>query len=72
LATDYLWKEVLHPLSLTNIIENYAQIIEEMDRTGRKKRKQIFPRYHQLDLVRRLLAHADANGVGHRYARSGN
>ncbi len=67
LATDYLWKETLQPLSLTNIIENYAQIVEEVDRKGRKKRKQIFPRYHQLDLVRGLLAHATANGVGHRY-----
>lgn len=67
LATDYLWKETLQPLSLTNIIENYAQVVEEVDRKGRKKRKQIFPRYHQLDLVRRLLTHATANGVGHRY-----
>lgn len=67
LPTDYLWKETLQPLSLTNIIENYAQIVEEVDRKGRKKRKQIFPRYHQLDAVRRLLAHAAANGVGHRY-----
>ena len=67
LATDYLWKEALQPISLTNIIENYAQIVEEVDRKGRKKRKQIFPRYHQLDLVRGLLAHATVNGVGHRY-----
>ena len=67
LATDYLWKQILQPLSLTNIIENYAQIVEEVDRKGRKKRRQLFPRYHQLDLVRKLLAHAAANGIGHRY-----
>ena len=42
LKTDYLWKEVLTPAGLTNILENYAQIVEEKDpRTGRKKRKQV-------------------------------
>ena len=49
LKTDYLWKEVLTPAGLTNILENYAQIVEEKNpKTGRKKRKQVFPRYHQL------------------------
>jgi type I restriction enzyme, R subunit len=52
LKTDYLWKEVLIPAGLTNILENYAQIVEEKDpHTGRKKRKQVWPRYHQLGLV---------------------
>ena len=68
LKTDYLWKEVLTPASLTNILENYAQIIEvKNDRTGRKERKQIFPRYHQLDVVRKVLDDVAANGVGERY-----
>lgn len=44
LKTDYLWKEILTPQGLTNILENYAQIIEiKNERTGRKKRVQIFP-----------------------------
>jgi type I restriction enzyme R subunit len=68
LKTDYLWKQVLAKDSLTNIIENYAQIIETPDpKTGKKKREQIFPRYHQLDVVRRLLAHARIYGAGKRY-----
>jgi type I restriction enzyme R subunit len=68
LKTDYLWKEVLTPAGLTNILENYAQIIEEKDpRTGRKKRKQVWPRYHQLRLVRQALADARAQGAGRRY-----
>jgi type I restriction enzyme R subunit len=67
LATDYLWKEVLQRDSLANIIENYAQIVEEADEHGRKRRKQVFPRYHQLDVVRKLLADASACGVGRRY-----
>ncbi len=68
LATDYLWKEILTRDSLTDIIENYAQIIEEKDeRSGRKSRKQIFPRYHQLAVVRKLLKDVRVNGIGKRY-----
>jgi len=68
LKTDYLWREILEPHSLTNIIENYAQIVESRDeKTGRKKREQIFPRYHQLDVVRKLLADVANRGAGHRY-----
>ena len=68
IATDYLWKEILSKESLSNILENYAQIIEKKDdKTGRKKSEQIFPRYHQLDVVRRLLADIPVSGVGKRY-----
>ena len=68
LKTDYLWKQVLTRESLTNIIENYAQLIESKDdKSGRKKRTQIWPRYHQLDVVRKLLADASERGVGPRY-----
>ena len=68
LMTDYLWRETLTPESLTDILENYTQLIQEMDRKTRKKsRTQIWPRYHQLDVVRKLLAHAQENGVGKRY-----
>ncbi|CAM2744745.1 TPA: type I restriction endonuclease subunit R [Legionella pneumophila] len=67
-ATDYLWKEILIPDRLTDIIENYAQIIEEKDeKTGKKKFKQIFPRYHQLTVVRKLLESAKTQGAGKRY-----
>jgi type I restriction enzyme R subunit len=68
LKTDYLWKRVLTPHSLSNILENYAQVVEFKDpKTGKKKQTQIFPRYHQLDVVRKLLAHANDNGAGKRY-----
>lgn len=68
LKTDYLWREVLTRESLTDILENYAQLVEEKDaKSGRKSRKQIFPRYHQLDVVRKLLADVTAHGVGRRY-----
>src|SRR5690606_38855394 len=56
LKTDYLWKHILTPQALTNVIENYAQVVEEKnEKTGRRIQRQIFPRYHQLDVVRKLL-----------------
>jgi type I restriction enzyme R subunit len=68
LKTDYLWKRFLTRDRLTDILENYAQVVEEKNaRTGVKKSVQIFPRYHQLDVVRRLLADAKKHGVGRRY-----
>ncbi len=68
LKTDYLWKQVLTRDGLTDIIENYAQTVETRDdKTGRKRREQIWPRYHQLDVVRSLLADASSRGVGPRY-----
>ena len=68
LKTDYLWKQVFTRDGLTDIIENYAQIVESKDdKTGRKRREQIWPRYHQLDVVRGLLADAFGRGVGPKY-----
>ena len=68
LKTNYLWREVLTRESLTNILENYAQIVETKDeKTGKRKRTQIWPRYHQIDAVRDLLADTGERGVGHRY-----
>ena len=68
LRSDYLWRQVLTPTSLTNILENYAQVVESKDaKTGRKKRDQIWPRYHQLEVVRRLLIDAERYGAGKRY-----
>jgi len=68
LKTDYLWKRILTREGLTDILENYAQVVETKDvKTGRKKRAQIWPRFHQLDVVRRLLADAGQHGAGRRY-----
>jgi len=68
LKTDYLWKRILTPSGLTEILENFAQVVEEENpKTGRKKQIQIFPRYHQLDVVRRLLADVREKGAGQRY-----
>jgi hypothetical protein len=53
--------------ALRPIIENYAQIVERKDtKTGKVKRDQLFPRFHQLDVVRMLLADAKTEGAGRR------
>ena len=68
LKTDYLWKQFLTRGGLTDIIENYAQIVESKDdKTSRKRREQIWPRYHQLEVVRKLLADVSDRGTGARY-----
>lgn len=67
LKTDYLWKQILTPRGLTDILENYAQITEAKNEKGQKKRAQVFPRYHQLDVVRKLLADVSQHGAGKRY-----
>ncbi|NLD97359.1 MAG: type I restriction endonuclease subunit R, partial [Synergistaceae bacterium] len=68
MRTEYLWKEVFAKDSLTDIIGNFAQVAKEKDqKTGRETEKQIFPRYHQLDAVRKLLASVRAEGIGRRY-----
>jgi len=68
LKTAYLWKQILTRDGLTDILENYAQVTETKDpKTGRKSAAAIWPRYHQLDVVRKLLADVRANGAGRRY-----
>jgi len=68
IKTDYLWKRIITRDGLTNILENYAQIVQTKDeKTGKKKAVQIWPRFHQLDVVRRLLADTQTNGAGKRY-----
>lgn len=68
IKTEYLWKRILSKESLTTILENYAQVVEFKDpKTGRKRPVQIFPRYHQLDVVRKILSEVKHSGAGKRY-----
>lgn len=68
-ATAYLWEEILQPSSLCDIIEHYACKVEEKDKKNKDKKRKvdIFPRYHQLDATRKLLADVQQNGVGQQY-----
>lgn len=66
--TAYLWENILKKESLSDIIENYAQVVKKKDeKTGKEKISVVWPRYHQLEVVRKLLAETRANGVGNRY-----
>lgn len=68
LKTDYLWKEVLTRERVTDMLENFAQLVELRNpQTKRNVRNQIWPRYHQFDVVKSLLDHVRKHGVGHRY-----
>lgn len=70
--TSYLWKDILTKPTLSNIIENFAQVIVSKKKdmkTGkiRDKEKVIWPRYHQLDAVRTLVKQTQKCGVGKRF-----
>lgn len=66
--TSYLWEDILAKESLSDILENYAQVIKKKDeKTNKEKVSVIWPRYHQLEVVRSLLAETRAKGVGNRY-----
>ena len=73
--TAYLWEEVFQKDSMMDILQKFIHLqkIEEkklqLDGTEKviKKQRLIFPRYHQLDVVRKLIADVSANGAGHNY-----
>ena len=67
--TDYLWKHVWHPDSLLEIVQHFLQVVDVLDEKGKKtgRKRLIFPRYHQLDAVRRLIGDARSSGPGHNY-----
>jgi len=64
--TAYLWEEILTRESLTNIIQHFVRF-DGKPKDALSKRTLFFPRYHQLDVVRKILSHARKNGVGHTY-----
>ncbi len=67
-ATAYLWENVLNKDSFFEILNKYIQLeVKKNKKTGEIKKTLIFPRYHQLDVVRKLIADAKANGAGKNY-----
>ena len=68
-ATAYLWEETWARDSVLDLVRQFIHEVEEEDETGRKtgKRFLIFPRYQQLDCVRRLVADARETGTGQHY-----
>lgn len=72
--THYLWDQVLKKDSLMDILQRFMhlEVKERQVKTNKgartiRKETMIFPRYHQLDAVRKLVDHARANGSGHNY-----
>src|SRR5690606_2358128 len=70
----YLWDEVLQRDSLMDILQRFMhlEVKERQVKTDKgvrtiRKETMIFPRYHQLDVVRKLVAHAQVNGAGRNY-----
>ncbi|WP_277373492.1 DEAD/DEAH box helicase family protein [Pseudomonas sp. AA-38] len=62
----YLWREIFSRESVANIIQHFVRM-DGSSKTPLAKRTLFFPRYHQLDVVRRLVKHASEHGVGQRY-----
>jgi len=68
-ATSYLWETIWSRDSVLDLIRQFIHEVEEFDEDGRKtgRRFILFPRYHQLDAVRRLVADARSRGPGQHY-----
>ncbi len=72
--TAYLWREVLGPDSLLDILGRFMHLQVDDKRILKDGKIQkitreamIFPRYHQLQVVRNLVSHSQQNGAGHNY-----
>jgi len=68
-ATAYLWEQLWSRDSVLNLLQYFIHEFEELDEYGNKTGNTgiIFPRYHQLDSVRRMIRHAREHGAGQRY-----
>jgi len=70
-ATDYLWNEVLLPDNLLLILQRYIHLkietVEDAEGYQSKKETLIFPRYHQWDVVNKLINTVKAEGAGQTY-----
>ena len=69
-VTSYIWENVLQKDSLLDIIQNFISFevkTEKKDGKNVTKKRLIFPRFHQLDVVRKLVADVRENGSGHNY-----
>ena len=73
-ATSYLWEKVLQKDSLLEILQKYIhldvqeqKVIKDNKEKKEIKKKIIFPRYHQLDVVTKLVEDVRKNGSGKNY-----
>ena len=69
-VTSYIWENVLQKDSLLDIIQKFISFevkTEKKDGKNVTKKRLIFPRFHQLDVVRKLIADVRENGSGNNY-----
>lgn len=66
-ATSYLWEQIWERDTWLDLIERFVHLSKEKGPDGRTRRKLIFPRYHQWDIVKKLTGHAARHGAGHNY-----
>lgn len=73
-ATSYLWEEVLQRDSLLDLLHRFISFVKEKEEVVKNgvskmvtKEKMIFPRYHQYDVVKKVLADVKAKGAGQNY-----
>jgi len=64
--TAYLWEDVFRKESLANIIQHFVRF-DGKSTDALSKRTLFFPRFHQLDVVRKIIVHAEQYGVGQTY-----
>jgi len=64
--TSYLWDEVFTRPSVANIIQHFVRF-DGKESTPLAKKNLFFPRYHQLDVVRKIISHAGKHGTGQTY-----
>jgi type I restriction enzyme R subunit len=74
--TEYLWNQILTPNSVLDVIQNFLVVVEEIDRDWDDKLKKVvekkhkilvFPRFHQLEVIRNLQSTIRQEGVGNNY-----
>ena len=74
--TEYLWNDILSPNSILDIVQNFLVVVEESDRdwdeklgkvVEKKFKVLVFPRYHQLEVIRNLQDSIRKEGVGNNY-----
>lgn len=76
LRTNYLWKEILTPNSVLDILENFVHLSVEKDKEWSEKEQRVvetktellvFPRFHQLEVIRKIRTTLYQEGVGKNY-----
>ncbi|MGQ4517114.1 type I restriction enzyme subunit R domain-containing protein [Streptomyces sp. DW26H14] len=65
--TSYLWEQIWERDSWLDLIERFIHLSKEKGPDGRIRKKLVFPRYHQWDIVKKLAGHAARHGAGHNY-----